>query len=147
MPLKGGKRFARHLREQRRKVDALRGKTVEAGFLSPHVSNLAAVHEFGAGDVPARPAFRRAEPNAKQAIRQRLRRAGGLPTEADLKEAGEAAAAEIKRSYEDADFVPLSERQRQRKAGTPYQDRQLVGHEGEKLISHIKARVVGRGDE
>ena len=47
----------------------------------------------------------------------------------------------IRESYMNFHGAPLSERQRTRKEGTPFQDDQLIGHEGPKLISHIHAWI------
>ena len=144
MPVRGGKRLAAHLRQMRRQSDRLHGRTIEAGFLEPHIAGLAVSHEFGHGDIPPRPAFSRAENDAKRAIRQHLKRLPGLPENSDLEAAGEAAAEVIRESYQDAPGPALSERQEARKEGTPGAGRKLVGHEGEKLIGHIRSRVVDR---
>ena len=37
----------------------------------------------------------------------------------------------------------LSERQAERKAGSPGQGKELVGHEGPRLVSHLRAYVDG----
>ena len=149
--VRGGDKLRKFLRNAARSSRAPQA-TAEAGFLSPHIAGLAARLEFGDArtDLPERPAFRTAAPDAfaagsrivAKALSARVRDGVFMVDEAHAQRAADAMAAELRASYRAANFAPLSERQTKRKAGTVGAGKQLVGHEGEKLIRHIKGRAV-----
>ena len=149
--VRGGHKLKRFLRNAAKSSRAPQA-SAEAGFLEPHIAGLAARLEFGdpRTDLPERPAFRHAKPDAfaagsaivAKALSARVRDGVFIVDEADAQRAADAMADEIRASYRAANFAPLSERQTKRKAGTPGAGKQLVGHEGEKLIRHIKGRAV-----
>ena len=148
--VRGGDKLRKFLRNAARSSRAPQA-TAEAGFLSPHIAGLAARLEFGDArtDLPERPAFRTAAPDAfasgsrivAKSLGARVRDGVFAVDEADAQRAADAMAGVIRASYQSAHFAPLSERQEARKAGTPGAGRELVGHEGEKLIRHIRGRV------
>ena len=148
--VKGGDKLKRFLRAAARSSRA-KQPTVEAGFLTPHVARLAGRLEFGdpRSNLPERPAFRIAKGDALKAGRADIADALGKRTregvfvvvDASADAAANAMAGEIRKSYETFHGAPTSERQEARKRGTPGAGRQLVGHEGEKLIGHVKGRV------
>ena len=143
MSTTGGERLRQHIQDMRMRAKGLENEGVEVGFRG-HIAGLAATHEFGNKKVPERPAFRRALRQAEPLLQQWLKDLGRTPTKDDI----EAFAAKfrdlIKQGYLDYDEgPPLSERQRRRKAGTPYASDQLVGMSGPKLIEHITAWVGG----
>ena len=148
--VRGGAKLKRFLRNAAKSSRAPQA-TAEAGFLQPHIAGLAARLEFGDArtDLPERPAFRTAAPDAfasgsrivAKSLSARVREGVFMVDDAHAQRAADAMADEIRKSYRAAHFAPLSERQTKRKAGTPGAGKQLVGHEGEKLIGHIKGRV------
>ena len=149
--VRGGGKLRKFLRNAARSSRAPQA-TAEAGFVEPHVARLAARLEFGdpRTDLPERPAFRTAAPDAfaagsrivAKALSARVREGVFMVDEAHAQRAADAMVAELRASYRTANFAPLSARQTKRKAGTPGAGRELVGHEGEKLIRHIRGRVV-----
>ena len=124
------------------------GAVVAVGFHDRRIDALAQTHEFGAGDIPQRPAFRAAVPDVKAGFKRTMRAVGHrvaspsgvVDLELEIDGAGRSAADTIKRSYLTFEGAEVGERQRRRKAGTPGEDRQLVGHRGPKLIDHIEAK-------
>ena len=126
--------------------------TAEAGFVEPHIAGLAARLEFGdpRTNLPERPAFRLATPDAgkagarvvAKALSARVREGVFMVDDAHAQRAADAMAGEIRKSYSTFNGAPTSERQVKRKAGTLGAGRQLVGHEGPRLIAHIRGRVV-----
>ena len=149
--IRGGAKLRKFLRNAAKSNRAPQ-PIAEAGFLSPHIAGLAARLEFGDArtDLPERPAFRTAKADAfaagsrivAKALGARVRDGVFAVDETHAKAAADAMAGEIRKSYSTFNGAPMSERQVKRKAGTPGAGRQLVGHEGPKLIRHIKGRVV-----
>ena len=149
--VRGGAKLRKFLRNAAKSSRAPQ-PIAEAGFVEPHIAALAARLEFGDSrtDLPERPAFRTAAPDAlaagsaivAESLGARVRDGVFAVAEADAQRAADAMAGEIRKGYERANFVPLSERQVKRKAGTAGAGKQLVGHEGPKLIRHIKGRAV-----
>ena len=148
--VRGGANLRKFLRNAARSKSAPQA-SAEAGFLEPHIAGLAARLEFGdpRTNLPERPAFRLATPDAgkagarvvAKALSARVREGVFMVDDAHAQRAADAMASEIRKGYERANFAPLSERQVKRKAGTAGAGKQLVGHEGPKLIRHIKGRV------
>ena len=139
MSTTGGANLMRHIREAK----AQSGETVvEVGFKGP-VATLAAQHEWGnpRARLPERPAFRRGLRQAEPELQEWLLHLGRVPTDEDKQEFALMLLDRIKQGYLEFEGQPLSERQQQRKIGTPGQGRQLVGSEGPKLIEHLTACV------
>lgn len=140
----GGKRLRRHLRAKAREI--ANPTALEVGFLDKRMAALAATQEFGLLDgetrIPSRPAFRRGIPSANAAVRAAMKRAGAMPSQAEIDLAGQAATEAIKGSYMQAPGPDLSDRQAARKQGTPGEDKLLIGHRGPRLIDHIRARLL-----
>ena len=152
--VRGGDLLKRFAAKVRRNRQQLSGTKVEVGFFGPQISTLAALHEFGQRDAdggpksPPRPAFRAALPKLRSEFRQSVRRnveaeSGVLITRAAVQEAAKAALHAIVESYRDAPGPQVGPAQQARKAGTLGEGRKLVGTRGEKLISHLQARVNG----
>ena len=149
--VRGGANLRKFLRNAARSKSAPQA-SAEAGFLEPHIAGLAARLEFGdpRTDLPERPAFRHAKPDAfaagsrivAKALSARVRDGVFMVDDAHAQRAADAMADEIRKSYSTFHGAPTSERQVARKAGTPGAGRQLVGHEGPRLIAHIRGRVV-----
>ena len=148
--VRGGDKLKRFLRNAARSS----GKPqpiIEAGFVEPHIASLAARLEYGdvRSSLPERPAFRVAAPDALAAGRaivaeslgSRVRSGNFAVADADAQRAADAMAGVVRASYRSAHFAPLSERQEARKRGTEGGGKELIGHEGEKLIRHIRGRV------
>ena len=151
----GGKRLKAFIKAKRRQVAKLQNRTLSVGFHEPQFAALAATHEFGTRDpdgsrkLPARPAFRQAAPEVrkvwKRATRKAARALSNPRTTGDepvlhLRAGADAVAETIRQNYLRFHGAPLSERQRARKAGSGFADRQLTGSRGPRLIRHIKAR-------
>ena len=146
----GGKRLKAFLRNSRKQRQPL----IEVGFKDRRVAVLAAQHEFGNPQtrLPERPAFRLGIEEMHEAVRSELKRevkkldfaAGQWALDHDQAvRIATLARDTVRRAYLDFHGAPLSERQRRRKAGSGYDDEQLVGAEGPKLIGHIHAYVDG----
>ena len=138
MSTTGGER----LKESIRQAKAVKDHVIEIGFKDPRIAPLAAHLEFGGGNLPERPAFRAATRRAESvwsAHTAKFRSPG--PTKEQLDEAARDLRETYQDSYRNFTGAPLSRRQQERKEGTPGAGRLLVGHEGEKLISHLKAFV------
>ena len=144
-------RLKRNLR--RLKAGADKTHRVQVGFLEPHIAALAAVHEFGRGNVPPRPAFASSLEEAgkaafAEAAKQMASNRHGLfqLTRQGAQAAGEAGAVVIRHSFSGG-FTgePLGERQEARKRGTRGAGLLLVGVRGAKLASHVEVRVTVRG--
>ena len=118
------------------------------GFHDPFTGRIAALLEFGnaATNLPERPAFRQALERIKFSKPDlwAQARADKAVTRAAIEAAARGARDIIRQAYLDFHGTPLSERSRERKAGTPHELDQLVGAEGPKLIQHIHAYVDGR---
>ena len=151
--IKGGQRLARYLTNLQRNRDKLRHTKVEIGFFGPRIATLAALHELGSRPkdgtpVPARPAFGAAKRDVGQGFGEALRGAVQGERGAISRDAVEVAALAgleaVRKSYLNAPGPPLSERQQQRKRGTPGEGRKLVGVKGPKLIEHLEARIDGQ---
>ena len=151
----GGRRLSRYVKAKQKQVAKLRGTALSVGFHDRRIASLAATHEFGlrAPDgsqrLPERPAFRNGLSEARRDWKRATvkagralsspRRTGDEPDKA-LREGAVAVSDTIKESYSRFHGEGLSARQEARKKGTPGEGRQLVGHRGERLISHIEAR-------
>ena len=145
----GGIKLARYLKQKRRQVENLTNeRTFDVGFNDPSIAALAGTHEFGRGDIPERPAFRASKPALRSSVEfhaRKVARTMARPdsrsdqVEARIQATVQAAVGALKQSYLRFEGTPLSERQRQRKAGTPFADTELQGAEGPRLISHINA--------
>ena len=145
MPVRGGGRLKAHIARQRRAVRELDGQKAIVGF-EGFVSMVALQLEFGVPDrnIPERPAFRRARDGMAAAVRQSLMQTKGLPRQAALERAAEAARDALVRSYRTFRGPGLSPSRAEAKRGTPGEGRELVGPEGEKLIQSIIGRVVSQ---
>ncbi len=139
MSVTGGANLRRFIREAKAQpAEAI----IEVGFKDRRIAPLAHLHEFGSRYVPERPAFRAGARRAEEVwteLTGKFRSPG--PTHEQWVEIAIALRDVIRESYMNFHGQPLSERQRQRKEGTPFQDDQLIGHEGPKLVSHIHAYV------
>ena len=148
--IRGGAKLSRFLRNARASGAASQ-PTIEAGFLERHVASLAARLEYGdvRSSLPERPAFRIAAPDAlaagsrivAEAFGSRVRDGVFAVADSDARRAADAMAETIRKSYSTFHGAPTSARQAARKQGTEGAGRQLVGHEGPKLIGHIRGRV------
>ena len=146
---KAWKRFTTNTHRAARTTEPV----VEVGFLDRRISILAGRLEFGdpASDLPERPAFRQGVEDLKRAfpalwtktMRAKDLTKGVVVDEQDLVAVGLAARDILRRSYETFTGPGLSERQEKRKRGTVGEGRELVGHEGPKLIGHLEVRVNG----
>ena len=147
----GGKKLAAFFRASRKAAN--KPKAVDVGFLDPHVGRLAARLEFGDenASLPERPAFRGGVETLKRTLGGVVRDAVSgadwkqgitIPSTA-VEEVGVEARDTIKRSYETFVGPGLSESQEARKRGTPGAGKELIGSEGPRLVSRIKARIVG----
>ena len=75
--VKGGIKLIRYLRQKRRQVErVVSQRTFDVGFNDPSISGLAAIHEFGKGDIPERPAFRASKPAVRSSVQLHARRIG-----------------------------------------------------------------------
>lgn len=147
--IKGGRKLKRWLANAKRSNGPQH--RIEAGFTDRHIAALAAQLEFGnpKTGLPERPAFRMSSDAALEAGRAVVVGALGSRTRegvfnvgsAEADEAAEAMAKALRLGYARYSGPGLSERQRKRKVGTPGAGRELVGHEGPRLISQIKGRV------
>ena len=128
MSTTGGSNLSRHIRQAK----AQAGETiVDIGFKG-NVSTLAAQHEFGNRSLPERPAMRASTRDLEDIVVQ-----SKATSHDEIVEAGVLMRDAMRNSYLNFHGAPLSERQRERKAGTKGEGRQLVGAEGPKLIEHI----------
>lgn len=153
MGVKGGERLAKYLRQVQRQSARVQNVKTEIGYFG-RVAPLAYAHEYGRRDkagarvVPARPAFGRSLHDLRREYRDTLRREAkgslGLVTLPMLEDAARAGLGAVRESYLDAPGPELSERQQERKAGTPGEGRKLVGSEGTRMIDHLRAEVNGR---
>ena len=148
--VRGGDKLRKFLRNAARSSGRPQ-PTIEAGFVEPHIAGLAARLEYGdvRSSLPERPAFRVAAPNALAAgsrivadsFGSRVRDGVFAVADSDAQRAADAMAETIRKGYETFHGAPTSARQEARKQGTEGAGRQLVGHEGPKLIGHIRGRV------
>ena len=154
MAVRGGDKLRRYVREAKARRANL--PRIEVGFRDRRIAALAATHEFGLQDrdgrtrLPERPAFRNAISAVQRAASREVKRIAmsrrpfkGF-TEADAERIGRVALEELVESYRTFQGEPLSERQEARKAGTPGEGRQLVGHRGERMIEHLGVWIDGR---
>ena len=151
----GGSNLKRFLRASRR--NAARGwPEIVVGFLDRRISVLASRLEFGheASNLPERPAFRQGVADLEKRLPaifiQVLKSSnpardgvGGL-SQAQATAIGLAARDVLRQSYEGFEGPGLSERQARRKAGTAGAGKELIGHEGPKLVGHLEVAVDGR---
>ena len=145
----GGHRLNRYVRQQER--EARRQPHVEVGYFDKRISILAANLEFGnpRTSLPERPAFRYAIdqlPKVLQPVlRQELKRTKMIVTPDLAKRLAVIARDTIKQIYMDFHSpAGLSERQKARKKGSPYEHDELIGAQGPRLIEHITAYVDGQ---
>ena len=130
----GGENLKRELAKARAHTDEV---VVDIGFKGP-ISSLASQLEFGnpRTRLPERPAARAATRDLEDiAVESRA------TTHDELVEAGVLMRDAMKNSYLNFHGAPLSERQKERKAGTKYATTQLVGSEGPKLAERIGAWI------
>ena len=85
-------------------------KSLEVGFFDPKQAAKAVVNEFGADDVPERPAFRNALPGAGEEAVQIIKKGVDVRTmsvdEGLARRVGEAMANRVKRSIRDLKSPP-----------------------------------------
>ena len=155
----GGRKLQNYAKKTRKKVAKVSGTSLTVGFHDPRISALAATHEFGlrgadgSRRLPERPAFRTGLKTARRDWLAAAAAAGKELSSPRTTSANSASAAlragavavrdTVRESYETFHGEPLGERQRARKADTPGEGRQLVGHRGPKLIEHIEAKKGG----
>ena len=144
---KGGARLRAHLAEQARRSKAVGRPDHElaAGFRGP-TAGIAALHEFGepSSGIPERPVMRVASRGAVlDAVRGKLKGAKGIPSRTDLVPVARAGGEALRAAYLAASpsLKPVGARQARRKAGTPGEDRPLVGPEGPKMIDSVSGFV------
>ena len=145
--LTGGRKLDRWLRKQRAVKTAPVAVTV--GFHEPEIAALAKTHEFGAGAVPERPAFRaglidadRKFPTVAKAVLRPDRRHVVQVTKSEARTVGETMRETIRDSYLAGDHGPdVGKRQEARKRGTEGAGRQLVGHRGPRLADRLGVEV------
>ena len=149
---RGGHRLRAFMERSKGNVEALRAARITVGFHDPRAAALAAVHEFGKGRLPERPAFRVSLPDVRKALssttRGELLGSGGggafKLTRGGAMRIGEAGADALRAGYlrfAGSGGPPVGAHQRARKAGTAGAGKVLVGTEGPKLINHISSRV------
>ena len=151
----GGKDYRRFLRAS--KANLTRGPhEIHVGFLSRQISVLAIRLEFGdpRSNLPERPAYRQGVEDLHRALPGVLLRVlktsdparDGVwhMTTKQAWEVGMAAREVLRESYLRFAGPGLSERQERRKAGTVGEGRELVGHEGPKLLDHLEVAVDGQ---
>ena len=133
------------LRESLRQAQATKEFQIEVGFKGKFIASLAQLLEFGNSktSLPERPAFRAGSRRLEQAIQDFNASRRGAPTHAQAVELAILMRDAVRRAYTDFHGAPLSERQKTRKEDTPFQDDELIGSEGPKLIGHIHAYVDG----
>ena len=151
----GGRRAAKYVQTRRELLAMLENLKIEVGFPDGYIMPLAIAHEYGARDksgksvLPQRPAYRSARPEMRRAWRRQCKaimravskpRASRSTVLAMVRSAVREQRDILVKSYETFHGVPLSERQEARKRNTPGEGKQLVGHEGPKLVEHIEAR-------
>ena len=148
----GGHRLRAFMERSRGNVETLRAARITVGFHDPRAAALAAIHEFGKGRLPERPAFRVSLPDVRKALSTAMRaelsgNGGGGAfklTRGGAMRIGEAGAAALRSGYlnfAESAGPPVGAHQRARKAGTAGAGKVLVGTEGPKLINHIGSRV------
>ena len=147
------KKLERFLRNSKRAASA-RQPVIEVGFRGRRIAVLAAALEFGnpSTNLPERPAFRNGvgklpevvEAWRKSHLQGRDWTHGIVVPDSAYKALAVAARDAIRQSYLDFPGVGLSATQEARKAGSQYADDELVGSEGPKLVSHIRAYVDGQ---
>ena len=150
--VQGGKKLAKFIANSKRAASA-RAPVIEVGFRGRRIAVLAAALEYGnpRTNLPERPAFRAGVdklPLVVKAWREthlqgRDWTKGIVIPDSAYKALALAARDAIRQSYLDYPGVGLSAIQEARKAGSPYSDDELIGSEGPKLVSHIKAYIDG----
>ena len=149
---RGGSKLRAWLTKTR--ANASRLPVIEVGFLDRQMSVLASRLEFGdsSTNLPERPAFRQGVEELRRRLPEIWRdvlgsgdvaRDGIGVTHAQAVEVGLRARDVLRASYEAFEGPGLSERQAKCKEGTKGAGRELVGHEGPKLIGHLEVRVDG----
>ena len=106
---------------------------------------LAAMLEYGnpSTNLPERPAFRLGVRGMKAAIEGKVKELGSPMSVDKARVLAAFARDRLRGAYLRYHGPGLSERQRQRKAGTQYADDELVGAHGPRLIGHIHGYVNG----
>ena len=144
---KGGARLRAHMKAQRAKARALHNAEVAIGYKGD-VARLAAMHEYGSGDIPERPVIRlaaRPDGSMTRGVRETVKSGKGLPGKGDLSHAALEGLAGLVRAYAAAHgrVKPVGATQQARKAGTPGAGKPLVGVKGPRMIEHASAWVDG----
>ena len=152
--IQGGHKLDRFIRANQR---AARQAEPEIGVgFRGHIAGLASLLEFGNPDtgLPERPAFRIGINRLREELPARLegmaranlnkRTPVMVLTRAQATELAVWARDILRASYLSFKGPGLSERQAERKAGTAGQGKELVGSEGPKLVSHLRAYVDGQ---
>ena len=145
MSTTGGHKLRASLRAARALPNEIAGSV---GFHDPHIASLAASHEYGLRgadggvSLPERPAFRQGSRESEEVVREATAKVKAHDMTVEVAAEIMAQARDtIRSAYRNFAGVELGEAQEARKRGTPGAGKQLVGHRGEKLISHIEARV------
>ena len=150
--VEGGQRLERFIRANKH---AAREQPEMAVGFKGHVVPLAALLEFGDPDknLPERPAFRQGLRHIADELPAKIEAAARANlkhrppvlalTEGQAREIAIWARDILRASYQRFRGPGLSERQEARKVGTKGADKELVGHEGPKLVEHVKAYVNG----
>ena len=140
MPVKGGNRLKRKLRQWRAGVEQ-QPRAVTVGYHDRVMASLAALHEFGSDkqSIPERPAFRAGVEDARQAGRAELRKVTdeGLITHNGAERVGDAMRSALIASYKTFHGPGLAE-STVRKHG---RDKELKGAGDFKMASSISVVV------
>ena len=151
--VKGGKKLAKFIRNSKRGASA-GPPLLQIGFQGRQIAVLAAALEFGnpSTNLPERPAFRAGIAKLPEVVKAwqethlqgRNWTAGLVIPNAAYVALAILARDAIRQSYlEYHSSAGLSDTQEARKRGTPGAGQELIGHEGPKLVGHIKAYVDG----
>ena len=151
----GGSKLRRFLRQSKENMSR-RAPEILVGFLDRTINPLALQLEYGNPDtsLPERPAFRQGIEDLRRQLPAIIRKAlsssspardgVGHITSTQAAEIARAARDILRASYERFEGPGLSERQARRKEGTPGADKELIGHEGPKLLAHLQVSVNGQ---
>ena len=135
----------RSIMESKAKGAELEATVIEVGIKDQErrIAPLAMQLEFGnvRTRLPERPAFRAGVERLPGVIQEHQATWSGMPTQEQLAALAVDMRDTIRESYLNFHGLPLSERQRERKEGTPGAGKQLIGHEGPKLVEHIGSWV------
>ena len=148
--LSGGHKLSAFIKQTRANLAQVKLPIVTIGFHDPTISAIAVVHEFGAGKVPERPAFRIGVTVAERAWKAGLehcvvvdKHRGVYVDHARLKALAIEVRDVIRGAYDNVQGPALGERQTARKEGTPGEGKLLIGHRGPKLREHINVFLDG----